>query len=180
MIHLARIFLVAAVVFPASAQRSNEIVLTFTGVLKTITDRDITIEPDPDNQMTFLRTRRTKLVQSGKEAPASEFKAGTPVTIDAITKLNGDLEAITVSVIDLDASLTEQMKRNPAAMWAGTVLEYVQALPGSQGHSSVFDGNRYLGKSQRRTDVCGHVVGSFCRVPVQPVILRSDSAEEVV
>ena len=111
MIHPARLRRLATVALlmvllagAAFAQNKDEVLLSFTGLVKTVTGKQIVIEPDPDNSMTFVRSRRTKIVQGGKPANESALKPGASVTVDCVTRLNGDLEAITVTLIDLDQS----------------------------------------------------------------------------
>lgn len=78
----------------AAAQKKDEVLLNFTGVLKTLTNNHIVIEPDPDNSMTFIRSKRTKI---GKNV-----HTGNPVRVDCIIRMNGELEAIAVTAIDVD------------------------------------------------------------------------------
>lgn len=114
MIHPARAFLLSvAAILPIAASlaeageqpRKNEVLLSFSGVLKTLTRRELVIEPDPDNQMAFLRSKRTKFFDAaGKEVAAEAVRPGGAVTIQSATKLNGDLEAVVVTAIDPDRS----------------------------------------------------------------------------
>jgi hypothetical protein len=88
----------------AQAQKKEEVVLQFTGVLKGLTKSQIVIEPDPDNSMTFIRSRRTRIFDGGKETDGAGIKPGTPVGVECVMRMNGDLEALKVTVIDVDQS----------------------------------------------------------------------------
>ncbi len=102
MIHRARVVLlltISAVVCLAFAQKSEEVLVNFSGALKILSKNEIVIEPEPDNQMTFVRTKKTKFMSSGKQVDESKISRGTTVRIDAVQKLNGDLDAVTVTVV---------------------------------------------------------------------------------
>lgn len=87
---------------PVIAQKQEEVVLNFTGVLKSLTAKQIVIEPDPDNSMTFVRTKRTRVVEHGKETDGAKVEKGAVVRVDCTMRMNGDLEALAVTVIELD------------------------------------------------------------------------------
>jgi hypothetical protein len=82
------------------AGQANEILVTFSGLLKYVTSKQIVIEPEPDNEMTFVRTKRTRFLLKGHETDGARIPKGSVVSIDATQKLNGDLEAVTVTVTD--------------------------------------------------------------------------------
>lgn len=84
--------------FAALAQKKDEVLLSFSGVLKGISKRELVIEPEPDNQMTFVRSKRTRFLRGGKEIKDDAVKPGTAVTIQSFTRLNGELEAVTVTL----------------------------------------------------------------------------------
>jgi hypothetical protein len=110
MIHLPRLrpFALAALLVIlaccAHAQKREEVVLQFSGVLKTLTKSQVVIEPDPDNSMIFIRTRRTRILEGGKETDGAGIKQGTPVAVECVIRMNGELEALSVTVIDVDQS----------------------------------------------------------------------------
>jgi hypothetical protein len=111
MIHPARLrsfalltLLFTCLVCSAPAQKQEEVLLNFSGVLKTLTNKEIVIEPDPDNSMTFIRSKRTRIIQAGKETDGSKIQSGTPVAVECTIRMNGELEAITVTVIEMDQS----------------------------------------------------------------------------
>ena len=92
-----------------AAQKQQEILLTFSGLLKLVTNKQIMIEPEADNDMTFVRSKRTRFVRDGHQIKGSSIPKGSAVSIDAVQKLNGELEAVTVTVND--AAPQEQPKQ---------------------------------------------------------------------
>ncbi len=87
-------FVLAALVY---AQKPDEILINFAGALKTITKKEIVIEPEEGNDIQFVRSKRTRFLdKSGKERDELEFRPGDPVTVEAFQKLNGELEAVNV------------------------------------------------------------------------------------
>lgn len=96
----------------AAGQKKDEVLLNFTGVLKTLTNNQIVIEPDPDNSMTFVRSKRTKV---GKNV-----QTGNPVRVDCVMRMNGELEAIAVTAIDVDGSLSSDPAGHGAGRARGT------------------------------------------------------------
>lgn len=107
MIHRVAIILTLVALLAAAipAQKTkDEVRFDFSGLFKIANKREIVIEPDPENQMTFVRSKRTRFIEAGKEIQDAAIKPGSPVTVQAVQKLNGDLEAITVTVLDPDHS----------------------------------------------------------------------------
>ncbi len=94
---LAALLLCAVLVPAAQKTKKDEVLVSFAGTLKTINHKELTIEPEEGNDIRFVRTRRTRFLdKSGKEAGELSFHLGDPVTIEAIQKLNTELEAINV------------------------------------------------------------------------------------
>ena len=94
---LATLLLCAAVAPAAQKLKSDELLVSFGGTLKTINRKELIIEPEEGNDIRFLRSKRTRFLdKSGKEAGELSFRLGDPVTVDAIQKLNTELEAINV------------------------------------------------------------------------------------
>ena len=56
----------------------------------------------------------------------------------------------------------------------------VDALPGTQGQSTVHDGNRYACLRQNTSDVSRHVIGPFQTVGISGVAIRDESFEKIV
>jgi hypothetical protein len=81
-----------------SGQKKSEVLTDFSGILKGISKHELVIEPEPDNQMTFVRSKHTKFLRGGKEIKEDAVKTGAAVTIQSFTKLNGELEAVTLTV----------------------------------------------------------------------------------
>ena len=82
------------------ADKKDEVLVTFSGLLKSINKKQIVIEPEPDNQMTFVRSRRTRFMKGGSQVDDSAFQPGSVVSIQAFEKLNRELEAVVVTVTD--------------------------------------------------------------------------------
>ena len=82
---------------PLPAQKKDDILINFAGALKTVSKKEIVIEPEEGNDIRLIRSKRTRFVgKDGKEIDELEFKIGDPVTIEAFQKLNGELEAVNV------------------------------------------------------------------------------------
>jgi hypothetical protein len=52
--------------------------------------------------MTFVRSKRTRFLKAGKQLEGDKMAKDSIVTIQAVTKLNGDLEAVTVTAVEVD------------------------------------------------------------------------------
>jgi hypothetical protein len=95
-----RLFLAIAVIMllpVVSAQKKDDILINFAGALKTITKKEVVIEPEEGNEMHFVRSKRTRFLEkNGKDRDELEFHSGDPVIIEAFQKLNGELEAVNV------------------------------------------------------------------------------------
>lgn len=65
-------------------------------------------------------------------------------------------------------------------MRARTMLEDIDALPRPERHPTVVDRDRQLRQGERGADVGGHVVWPFNGVPVKSVVLRRETAEELI
>lgn len=94
--------IVLATLPAAPGQKKDEILLSFTGALKAVTKKQIYLEGAPDNQMTFVRSKRTRFLKAGKQLDGEKMAKDTIVTIQAAKKLNGDLEAVIVTVVEVD------------------------------------------------------------------------------
>jgi hypothetical protein len=80
-----------------SAQKPDEVLVNFAGALKTITKKEIVIEPEEGNDVRFVRSKRTRFLdKNGKPRDELEFRPGDPVTVEAFEKLNRELEAVNV------------------------------------------------------------------------------------
>jgi hypothetical protein len=91
---LLTLFALATVV---TAQKPDEILISFAGALKTVTKKEIVIEPEEGNDVRFVRSKRTRFLgKDGKERDELQFRVGDPVTVEAFEKLNRDLEAVNV------------------------------------------------------------------------------------
>ncbi len=90
--------LLCAVVAPAAQKlKENEVLVSFAGTLKTITHKELIIEPEEGNDIRFLRSKRTRFLdKSGKQTGELNFRIGDPVSIEAVQKLNTELEAVNV------------------------------------------------------------------------------------
>ena len=82
---------------PLSGQKKDDILISFAGTLKTVTKKEIVIEPEEGNDLRFIRTRHTRFLgKDGKNRDELEFRIGDPVTVEAFQKLNRELEAVNV------------------------------------------------------------------------------------
>lgn len=104
MIHRRRVLLLPVLLavpsLNATAQKKEEVLLSFSGTLKLISRTALIVEPEPDNQMSFLRTKKTRFLRSGKAIDADAIKTGAAVTVQCFPRLNGELEAVTVTMND--------------------------------------------------------------------------------
>jgi hypothetical protein len=97
---LALLAAVALLAPAASSQQKDKLLVTFSGVLKSIDKKKIVIEPEPENQMTFLRSKRTRFLKGDRPVDAASIPSGSVVSIQAFEKLTRDLEAVVVTVTD--------------------------------------------------------------------------------
>jgi hypothetical protein len=106
MRHFAALFaLLALLSVPLAAKKpKDEVLVTFSGALKRVTKKDVVIEPDTDNEMTFVRTKQTRFLSGGRQVNGASLPAGIAVTVQAFEKMNQDLEAVTVTVAVPDQS----------------------------------------------------------------------------
>ncbi len=99
MRHLAALLLLSLICLPAFSKKpKDEILLSFAGPIKRITKKEIVIESTPDNEMTFVRTRKTTFRSGGKAIDGSALPAGIVVTVQAFEKMNAEVEAVSVTV----------------------------------------------------------------------------------
>lgn len=87
---------------PAAKKPKQEVLVDFSGALKRVTKKEIVIDTSSDNDMTFVRTKRTTFKSGGRAMDGSALPAGIIVTVQAFEKLNGDLEAVSVTVAVAD------------------------------------------------------------------------------
>jgi hypothetical protein len=106
MRHLALLFaLLAVVCAPALAKKpKDEVLVSFAGAVKRVTKKEIVIEPAPDNEMTFVRTKRTTFRSGGRTIDGASLPQGIVVTVQAFEKMNTEIEAVTVTVAVPDQS----------------------------------------------------------------------------
>ena len=64
------------------------------------------------------------------------------------------------------------MQRDLSLMGRTPVLEQINTLPSSQSEAALQDRNRKLYAGQDRTDVGGHVIRAFVRVPIFAFLRR--------
>lgn len=90
---------------PVSAKKpKDEVLVNFAGAVKRITKKEIVIEPAPDNEMTFVRTKRTTFRSGGRLVDGASLPKGIVVTVQAFEKMNTEIEAVTVTVAVPDQS----------------------------------------------------------------------------
>jgi hypothetical protein len=104
---LAVLLLIGALgcALPAAAKKPKDAILVnFSGALKRVTKKQIVIEPEPENEMTFIRTGRTTFRSGGRNLEGASLPAGIIVTVQGFEKLNREIEAVTVTVAVPDQS----------------------------------------------------------------------------
>src|ERR1700738_114553 len=82
---------------PATAVHP-EVVGTFHGVLKQLDGKQIVIQNDQDQTVTFRRLRKTKFLKSGKEVKAQDIPLESRVTVDASEDVDAKPAAVSVSL----------------------------------------------------------------------------------
>src|SRR5258708_430674 len=68
----------------------------------------------------------------------------------------------------------DQVQQHVAAMRHGAVLEQIYALPGTERHAAVLDGNGKLGEGERGADVSRHVVRALYGVAIEAAVLGDE------
>ncbi len=71
---------------------------SFHGKLKDLTSKEITIETDDDQVVSFHRARKTKFLKGTQTIKPSDIDLETPVTVDASEDVDLSLTAISVTV----------------------------------------------------------------------------------
>jgi hypothetical protein len=75
----------------------KDLIVTFQGVLKNSTKKEIIVELDENHQlMTFRRTKDTKFTEKGIEVKATTIDLETHVTVDAQQETDSKFKAVTV------------------------------------------------------------------------------------
>jgi hypothetical protein len=93
------IALSALLVIPLTAQSAKkEVLVNFAGSLKRVTRKEVVIQSDSDNEMTFIRTKKTTFLSGGRPMDGAGLPFGITVNVEAFERLNRELEAVTVSV----------------------------------------------------------------------------------
>ncbi len=100
MRHAAALLLLVSLTGALFAEKKGkeQVLVNFSGVLKRVTKHAIVIEPEPDNEMTFVRTKRTSFVSGGKAVDGSALPQGIVVNVQGFEKLNREIEAVAVTV----------------------------------------------------------------------------------
>ena len=81
---------------PATAQIFAEPLATFTGVVKDIDGKALTLEEADANTLRFVCTRKTRYFDGNKKIKASGIQPGAHVSIETKRFPDGELEAINV------------------------------------------------------------------------------------
>jgi hypothetical protein len=89
-------------VITGAKKPKDEVLVNFAGSLKRITKKEIVIQTDADNEMTFVRTKRTSFQSGGRAVDGGALPQGIAVTIQAFEKLNREIEAVSVTVATPD------------------------------------------------------------------------------
>ena len=81
---------------PADAQIIPEPLATFTGVVKDIDGKALTLDEADGNTLRFVCTRKTRYYDGNRKIKASAIKSGAHVTVETKRFPDGELEAINV------------------------------------------------------------------------------------
>jgi hypothetical protein len=82
---------------PANPPAFKDLIVTFQGVLKNSTRKEIIIELDENRQlMTFRRTKETKFTEGGVELKATAIDLESHVTVDAKQDTDTKFRAVAV------------------------------------------------------------------------------------
>jgi hypothetical protein len=80
---------------PSTQPAFKDLVVTFEGVLKNVTKKEITLDIDEKHELvTFRRTKETKFTESGAEVKAIDLE--THVTVEAKQDTDAKLKAVAV------------------------------------------------------------------------------------
>lgn len=76
----------------------EEVLARFEGVLRALTKKEILIELPGEQTLTFRRVKKTTFYKDEKQVPAEAIAIGSAVLIEGRKEMNGDLDAIRVSL----------------------------------------------------------------------------------
>ncbi|MBS1872859.1 MAG: hypothetical protein JSU00_06570 [Acidobacteria bacterium] len=104
----ASIALLALLALPLAAEaekeKKDQALVNFAGALKRVTKKEVIIETEANNEMTFVRTKRTRFVSGGRTMDGASLPSGITVSVEGFEKLNREIEAVTVTVAVPDHS----------------------------------------------------------------------------
>ena len=97
---------VVLIAFPmaGTTEKKKEVLVNFAGALKRVTKKEVVIETGDNNEMTFVRTKRTSFLSGGRPMEGLSLPAGITVNVEGFERLNRELEAVTVTVAVPDHS----------------------------------------------------------------------------
>ena len=81
---------------PSTARK--DVIVTFQGKLKQVKKKEILIQSDDNQLLTFRRAKTTKFTQDGKDIKATDIDLETPVTIEANEDVDLRMVAVNVKV----------------------------------------------------------------------------------
>ena len=94
---MTRLLLLLTLGLTISAQIIDENVLAnFSGKLRTLTHKDLSIETEDGNELVFWVTHGTRFERDGSSAAAKDFHIGEDVTVRAEATLKGGKIAVVV------------------------------------------------------------------------------------
>jgi hypothetical protein len=95
----AIIALLSLIAIPVPAKDARkEVLVSFAGSLKRVTKKEVVILTDTTNEMTFVRTKRTRFLSGGRTMDGAALPEGITVNVEAFERLNQELEAVNVTV----------------------------------------------------------------------------------
>ena len=80
------------------AAQNKDLLPSFTGTIRGIDSKGLTLEVTGENLLEFRCSKKTKYADGDKTLKSSDFKPGDKVAIDARRELDGSLDAVKVRV----------------------------------------------------------------------------------
>jgi len=72
--------------------------VTFHGVLKEMTAKEIVLDPGEGQPVTIYRNHKTRFLQGGHPIDAKKISVGTSLTLDVAKNPDGSLQAVNVMI----------------------------------------------------------------------------------
>lgn len=102
---------------------------------------------------------------------------GTEATQDKYAKISDPSASSALSAVSL---IADDRNNNLPSPWNQAVLEKKNALPRSEGHRAVADGDSFARAGHGHAEVAGRVIRPFHRMDMPDLTVRGDAVEEFV